>query len=402
MKFNRGYSVKFLIIILLTLSLSCIAETKAVSNIIFMVPDGLALSNITAARIYAFGTKNKKLNLETLNQIGYQSTHSANSMVTDSAAAASAWACGEKFNNGEISFHSRTGISPRTILEFARDQGKKTGLVATSSITHATPAAFAAHVNNRNCENEIARQYITRTGVDLILGGGKGYFQSSHIGMDPCGVYGDFITLARKRDYAIFKSREELMNSYKSAQKILGLFRNKSLTPAYRKAKVKKSAEEPSLSEMTRVALQFFESHPKGFFLLVEGSQIDWANHAKNLKYQIGEVLEFDRAVGVVLDWVKREENRIKNTLIIIVSDHDCGGFAIKGPKGKTLIRPGQYVKAGWIWGSHTGEDTIIWSQGPYSEYLGKAIDNTDIFHIMHAALHGIEYKKKQPSGLFQ
>jgi alkaline phosphatase len=392
----RRTAFKIILILLLVFTVFGFTRSRAVTNIIFMVPDGLALSNITAARIYAYGTGGKRLNLETLKQIGYQSTHSANSMVTDSAAAASAWACGEKFNNGEISLHGQTGISPKTILEMARELGKKTGLVATSSITHATPAAFGAHVKDRHCENEIARQYITRTGVDLILGGGKGFFQSSHIGADPCGTYGDFIALAKKRDYTIVDSREEIFGACKNAKKILGLFRTKSLTPAYRKIKEKKSKGEPGLSEMTRAALRFLESHPEGFFLLVEGSQVDWANHANNLEYQIKEVLEFDRAVKTVLDWVKREEIREKNTLIIIVSDHDSGGFAIKGPRGNILNRPGLYVKAGWIWGSHTGEDTMIWSQGPYSKHLGKAIDNTDIFHIMRAALNGREYQKSK------
>ncbi len=392
---KKGFLVNFFTFIFLTFSLYGLAKTKAVTNIIFMVPDGLAISNVTAARVYAFGTNKQRLYLETLDQIGYQSTHSLNSMVTDSAAAASAWACGEKFNNGEISFHPKTRTSPRTILELAREMGKKSGLVATSSITHATPAAFGAHVGNRNCENEIARQYIVKNGIDILLGGGKGIFQSSEMGADPCGTYGDFIELAKERDYTIVNTREEMFRSHKTAKKLLGLFRHVSLTPAHRRAQIKKSQEEPRLAEMTGVALQFLETHQKGFFLLVEGSQIDWANHANNLEYQISETLEFDQAVKVVLDWVNQKRNRKKGTLIVIVSDHGCGGFAIKGPWGKTLIQPGQYVEAGWIWGSHTGEDTMIWSQGPYSNHLGKAIDNTDIFHIMKAALYGKEYQKQ-------
>lgn len=392
---KKGFLVIFFTFIFLTFSFYGIAKTKAVTNIIFMVPDGLAISNVTAARVYVFGTNKQRLYLETLDQIGYQSTHSLNSMVTDSAAAASAWACGEKFNNGEISFHPKTRTSPRTILELAREMGKKSGLVATSSITHATPAAFGAHVGNRNCENEIARQYIVKNGIDILLGAGKGIFQSSEMGADPCGTFGDVIELAKKRDYTIVNTRDEMFRSYKTAKKLLGLFQYDSLTPAHRRAEVEKSQEEPRLAEMTGVALQFLETHQKGFFLLVEGSQIDWANHANNLEYQISETLEFDQAVKVVLDWVNQKRNRKKGTLIVIVSDHDCGGFAIKGPWGKTLIQPGQYVEAGWIWGSHTGEDTMIWSQGPYSNHLGKAIDNTDIFHIMKAALYGKKYQKQ-------
>ncbi len=149
-------------------------------NIIFMVPDGLGLSNVTAARIFKNGPDGDPLYLETLPKIGYQRTHAKNSTVTDSAAAASAWACGEKFNNNEVSCHDddkdgHCDSEPvKTILELAKEKGKATGLVATSTITHATPAVWGAHVYYRNCETEIFRQYIEETGVDVILGGGIG------------------------------------------------------------------------------------------------------------------------------------------------------------------------------------------------------------------------------------
>jgi alkaline phosphatase len=146
-----------------------------------MVPDGMGLSNVTAARIFRGGPDGDNLYFENLAQIGYQRTHSRNSTVTDSAAAAATWACGEKFNNNEISCHDNDfnkvcdeNGSPETILELAQKMGKSTGLVATSTITHATPAVWAAHVHYRNCETEIARLYIEETGVDVLLGGGIG------------------------------------------------------------------------------------------------------------------------------------------------------------------------------------------------------------------------------------
>ncbi|MCK4835678.1 MAG: alkaline phosphatase [Candidatus Aminicenantes bacterium] len=382
----------FLLIILISI-IFISGEARGVKNIIFMVPDGMTLSNVTATRIYAFGIGQKRLYLETLDQIGYQTTHSLNSMVTDSAAAASAWACGEKFNNGEISYHSETGVSPKTILELARELGKKSGLVATSTITHATPAVFAAHVANRNWQSEIGRQYISEKDVNVILGGGLNIFQTK-MKSDKHSHPVELIQQAKENGYTVVLTKKELVNSKKSA-KLLGLFNRSALTPSYRKGEVKNADQEPSLAEMTSVALEILERNPRGFFLLVEGSQIDWANHANNLEYQISEILEFDRAVKVVLDWVNQKKPRKENTLIIIVSDHGCGGFAIKGPMGKTLTQPGQIVNEGWIWGSHTGEDTIIWSQGPYSRHLGKAIDNTDIFHIMKAALYGKKYQKQ-------
>ncbi len=130
-------------------------------NIIFMVPDGQGLSNVVAARVFKNGPNGAPLHQETLDNMGYQRTHSANSLVTDSAAAASAWAMGEKFNNGEISCHGDANYSCTnelpTILEIAKKRGLATGLVATSQISHATPAAFGAHTYSRNCGLEIAR-----------------------------------------------------------------------------------------------------------------------------------------------------------------------------------------------------------------------------------------------------
>jgi len=369
---------------------------KKVKNIIIMVPDGMGLADVTAARIYLFGPdKTKHLYLESLENIGYQSTFSANSIVTDSAAAASTWACGQKFNNNEISFHKSTQTAPKSILQIAKELGKSTGLVATSTITHATPGAFGAHVENRKCENEIARQYIAKTGVDVLLGGGRGTFKTEEKDKDPCGTYGDFIKMAEEKGYKTVYNREEMLKNSR-AKKLLGLFSHMSLSPDFRRQTNENTKQEPSLEEMTQTALQNLEQNDNGFFLMVEGSQVDWANHANNLEYQISEVLAFDRAVKCVIDWLDAKKSRQKETLLIVVPDHDCGGFAVKGPYDQTFDKPGQMVEPGWVWGNHTGVDTTIWSQGPYSEHLGKAIDNTDVFYIMKAAFMGQEYQKSR------
>ena len=392
---NSALPILFFLILFWTGMVHLSAGPKA-KNIVFLVPDGMGLANVTAARIYAFGTSEKRLVFETLDRIGYQSTHSRNSLITDSAAAASACASGQKFNNGEISFHSDTGEYPPTILELARDMGKSTGLVATSAVTHATPAAFGAHVRNRKCENEIARQFIEKNGVDVLLGAGLGAFKSSERGKDRCGTHGNFIDSALKKGYRVVYTRDEMMAG-SGDTRLLGLFAYVSLTPSYRRDHGKKVQEEPTLSEMTRVALDVLERNKEGFFLLVEGSQVDWANHANNLEYQVGEIMEFDRTVKRVLEWVDEDVSRREDTLIIVVPDHDTGGFAIKGPRRNTFPEPGHYVAAGWVHGGHTGVDTVIWSQGPYSEHLGKAIDNTDIYYIMKAAFTGQPYIRTGP-----
>jgi alkaline phosphatase len=362
-------------------------------NLIFMVPDGMGLADVVAARIYKYGVGNDRLALETLKVIGYQSTYSKNSIVTDSAAAASAWACGQKFNNLEISFHAESGEAPETILELAHLKGKSTGLVATSTITHATPAAFGAHVKNRRCENEIARQYIMETRVEVMLGGGKARFDSSK--NDQCGVSGDFISAAQSKGYEVVYTRDELLK-VKNAEKLLGLFSDEAMAPMYkRKDDNLLDSKEPTLSEMTKAALAILEKNDKGFFLLIEGSQVDWGNHANQMGYQMSEVIEFDNAVRVVLDWVKAKPSRENETLIIVIPDHETGGFAINGPYGTTFSEPGKLIEEGWTTRNHTGVDTIIHSQGPYSQYLGQAIDNTDVFHVMKAALKGEAYTRK-------
>jgi alkaline phosphatase len=389
---KRSFKAFILVFLLAVFTVPGLCADDAVKNIIFMVPDGLGLSNVTAARIFIQGPGGQGLRLESLSEIGYQRTHSANSLVTDSAAAASAWACGEKFDNGEISHHTDSGISPPTILEWAKARGKSTGLVATSTITHATPAAFGAHIYLRKCENEIARQYIEVTGVDVLLGGGVSRFNST--GPDPCGVSGNFINTALTLGYQVVYDKDQLDAVVPGEIKLLGLFSDAGMTPEYLRINDPANTE-PHLWEMTAKALQILEKNDDGFFLLVEGSQIDWGNHANDIVYQIGETLAFDRAVDVVLDWLKAKRNRRNNTLVIVVSDHDTGGFAINGPYGSTITGPGEFVEDGWTSDGHTAQDTMIWSQGPYSEHLGRAIDNTEIFYVMKAALYGKRYPGK-------
>jgi alkaline phosphatase len=144
---------------------------------------------------------------------------------------------------------------------------------------------------------------------------------------------------------------------------------------------------EPTLAEMTAAALDVLEEDRDGFFLVVEGSQIDWAGHANDLHYLTAEMLGFDEAVGVVLDWVGESPRRERQTLIIIVGDHETGGMMINGPYG-TLNGPGEFIEAGWTSGGHTAQDTIIWAQGPLADRLG-AVDNTDLYQVMLDAMGG-------------
>lgn len=362
-------------------------------NIIFMVPDGMGISYVTATRIFVNGPNGAPLQFETLPEIGYQRTHSADSTVTDSAAAGSAWAAGDKFNNGEISCHAVAGVCverPSTILELAKAKGKMTGLVATSTITHATPAAFGAHAHSRQCQAEIGRQMVEDTEVDVLLGGGiggnrDGYNCEQYAGQDPAVV----VASATALGYAHVTNETDLNAAVAAGNaKILGLFTADGKTPEMFWVDPTASYPdgEPTLGDMTAAALDVLEESKKGFFLMVEGSQIDWAGHANDIEYLLAETIAFDESVRVVQEWIDAVPSRKAQTLLVVVGDHETGGMMIDGPYG-SLSAAGEIIEDGWTSGSHSAQDTIIWSQGPGSSELGAALQNTDLFGVMESVL---------------
>ncbi|MBW8349755.1 alkaline phosphatase [Bacillus sp. IITD106] len=277
------------------------AEVKGpIKNVIFMIPDGFSTSYATNYRLY----KGEESVMDSM-LVGMHRTYSANSPVTDSAAAATAMATGFKTNNGMI------GVSPdgkklKTILEAAKEAGKGTGLVATSTITYATPAAFGAHVSSRKDESEIAVQYLTNE-VDVLLGGGRKYFAT-------------LLDRAKKKNYEIVMNKKELSN-VKMAKKLLGLFAKEGMVPELDRH----FTNEPSLEEMTKAALRVLHQNRKGFFLMVEGSQIDWAGHDNDAAWAMKDIEAFEKAVAVAVDFAKKD----KNTLVVIAGDHDNGGMSV-------------------------------------------------------------------------
>jgi alkaline phosphatase len=385
-----------------------------VKYVIMMVPDGMGLANVTAARILrncgnlatdtpfrfcAEGLSGPPLYLETLEHIGYQRTYSKVNTITDSSAAASAFACGEKFVNNEVCFHADGALHNDSVLELAQLKGMATGLVATQNITHATPAAFASHLANRNCETEIARQYIQETRPNVLLGGGQATFNNLLSTPDVCGAKGDYITQAKMTGYTYVDTKVAMNDAATKANRLLGLFAAKNLKPEYQRSA---GMTEPRLPEMTSAALKVLDRSKSGFFLMVEGSLIDSGDHDENLQYMYGEMKAFDEAVKVVLDWINARPERQQHTLLIILADHETGGFAVKGVGEKGGENPGQggvlgEFQAGWTFelipgtvdreSHHTGVDVMIYSQGPGSEALGRAVDNTFVYQVVKNAL---------------
>lgn len=287
-------------------------------NVILFIGDGMGVSQVTLARLATGGAKGG-LCLDELPVSGLAKTHSANNLVTDSAAAATALASGHKTNNAAI------GIAPdgsviKTLLEEAREMGLATGLVTTVRITHATPAPFATHVDNRSKESEIAQKLLDAD-VDLLMGGGLKYFSP------------ELLTAYGNKGYDVVTKREDLKKS-DANKRLLALFHQDHLPWV-----LDRTAEIPSLAEMTLAAIERLSKNSKGFFLMVEGGRIDMACHVFAAWDSVHETIDFDDAVRVARDWAKPS----KDTLIVVTADHATGGLAITEKVTERLAAIGNF-----------------------------------------------------------
>ena len=243
-------------------------------------------------------------------------THATNSRVTDSASSATAYATGVKTYNGAIGVDSsRAAVA--TLLEAAEAAGMATGLVATSRITHATPASFAAHVPSRGMETEIAAQMMSKD-IEVILGGGRAMFvPQSDGGRREAGD--DLIAAARADGYAFVDTPDAL--AAVTDTPLLGLFADSHLDYEVDRD----PADQPSLADLTAKALALLQDDADGFFLVIEGSRIDHAAHSNDPVGMAFDAIAFDAAVGVALDFAERAGN----TLIVSTADHETGGLTL-------------------------------------------------------------------------
>lgn len=307
-------------------------------NVIIMIPDGYGPASATLAReFYQVMTPNvsvsHQLPLDTI-AIGSCRTRSTSSLVTDSAAGATAYACGIKSYNGAI------GVDPDhkprgTILEAAKLAGMPTGLIVTSRITHATPASFSAHVVHRDMENEIAEfqlgvypGYKLGHVVDVLFGGGRCHFQPRSTAGSCRLDDKDLLKGASDADFTLAMSREEfdaIKAGDASALPILGLFTQDHMSFELDRD----PAVEPSLKEMSEKALSILaakaSAEGKGFFAMIEGSRIDMAGHINDVGGHLRDILAFQDAV----EYVKSFVDRTPNTLLVVVADHETGGMAL-------------------------------------------------------------------------
>ena len=336
-------------------------EGKEVKNIIFCIGDGMGLGQIAVSRMSAAGPGGT-LYMERMPVSGFVRTHSANALVTDSAAAGTALASGVKTRNDMVGM-APNGTSYQTILEAAKDKGMATGLVVTSQITHATPAVFASHVKGRDMQDKIAEQLIANK-VNVLFGGGKEYFLPKSSSGSKRSDQKNLIKQATEAGYIYIQSEEELKAARQTH--ILGLFQLGPLTTV---------TPEPTLAELTAKAIEVLnrerkESGKEGFFLMVEGSQIDWACHNNDTAHTIRQTLLFDEAVKAAIDFAQKD----KQTLVIVTADHETGGLIIKG--GSTR---GRRLDVKWSTSGHSAMPVPVYAFGPGADIFAGTNDNTDI-----------------------
>jgi len=413
-------------------------------NVIFMLGDGMGHAHIKAYRMYADDTSThiiEPLPVDSL-LVGSVATDSIIMNcdeqnlncerdphgVTDSASSATAYATGHDTITGRLSVDTE-GAPMKTILEEARQEGKSTGLVATSQIVHASPAAFASHVMSRRQQNDIADQYFDTQWqgapmVNVMLGGGLQYMQREDR---------DLVSEFKQAGYQVATDREGMLAM--QGERLLGLFAPVGMPKSWDRAPT-----VPSLAEMTQTALKSLSQNEQGFFLMVEGSQIDWAAHGNSIPGVISEMEDFMATVTVALEFAKKSQD----TLVIVLSDHETGGLAtasdgvyawnrapLQGMKAtpsgmiermlagdkklsaivaeniafelsqeeiEALDAAGreereafaavaevfnQRTGTGWTSGGHTGIDVPLYAFGPGSNHFHGVMQNEDVGRVM-------------------
>jgi alkaline phosphatase len=410
-----------------------------VKNVIFLIGDGMGVSYTSAYRYLKDDPSTKVAERTAFDPyaVGTQMTYpeDTDQSVTDSASAATAMAAGIKTYNNAISVDN-DGSEVKTILEAAKEKGKSTGIVATSEITHATPAAYGAHDEYRKNMDAIAEDYFDETikgnhKIDVMLGGGMTNFVR-----EDRNIANEFI----KDGYSYVKNKKQLEKN--NNEQVIGLFADGGLPKM-----IDRPDSTPSLEDMTKQAINRLKSDKDGFFLMVEGSQIDWAGHDNDIVAAMSEMEDFEKAFQAAIDYAKKD----KHTLVVATADHSTGGFSVAAngdynwnpepikaaertpdfmaaeiangkdveatlkkyinqdklaltPKEiqsvKDAVVNGQTAidnaiekifdirsNTGWTTGGHTGEDVPVYAYGPGRENFIGTIDNTDNAKILYDLL---------------
>lgn len=329
-------------------------------NIVFLIGDGMGLSAVSAEFYYG----DKPSGFSRFKHIGLIKTSSASHKVTDSAASGTAMAAGKKTYNGAIGVDTLR-LPLENITEVVSAYGWSTGLVATSSITHATPASFYAHVEERNLEEEIAVQLLDSE-IDFFAGGGIGYFAKRSDGQN-------LLESEAAKKFSIDTTALGTAESLQADQRYGFLLAGDGMPRML-------DGRDDFLPSATKLALERLSKDQDGFFLMVEGSQIDWAGHANNTEYLLSEMHDFDKTIGVVMDFAERDGN----TLVVVTADHETGGFTLSPEKNEdTGYDNYAEVEPTYATGAHSATLIPVFAYGPGAEEFMGIYENTELFHKM-------------------
>jgi len=409
-------------------------------GVILFLGDGMGTATVTAARIHKGALEGKEppasgvLAIDAAPRGALVRTYAADCMITDSAAGITAYATGHKTVNGALSVTPRLdgGVDTLpTVLELAEARGMSTGLVTTTTITHATPAGFYAHTLFREKELDIALAAIPGQqnrglgdGIEVLMGGGRNFWLPKAV---ETGVREDgrnLIEEMSRAGYTAVGTRAELETARQAGKKkILGLFGPSHLE--YEADRPRTAPQQPTLTEMTRAAIEVLSRNPKGYFLMVEGGRIDHALHGNNGYRAVTDMLEFNRAISEALRMVSKE------TVIVVTADHDHtmvlsgapapnadvfsqagkdknglpfttiifgNGPSAAKPIPDTLTTamlnaPDFQERAGvpMPYEEHGGQDVPLYAFGPdkYLKLIKGSMNNTDVFGVLKNAVEG-------------
>ncbi|MBR5081177.1 MAG: alkaline phosphatase [Bacteroidales bacterium] len=325
-----------------------VTEPPKAMNVIYFIGDGTALPQVYAGML----ATRQNLVFPKFPYIGVVDTHSASNDITDSAAGGTALASDHKTNNAMIGMNPDT-IPVKTLLEVFAEQGKETGIVVTSYVTHATPAAFYAKVPHRRQYEDIAMQMAENPYINLIIGGGMKHFNQRK----------DSINLVERMETELGWKVYDTLVDIDTTCKKYAVMADENHMP--------KAAERGDfLPHAVKTAIQTLDDAENGFFLMVEGSQIDFACHANDSSWMVDEVVDFSQAIQIALDYAEEHGN----TLVVVTADHETGGLTLPDKKGK-------YTNVSFCYstGSHTCLPVMVYAYGPGAEQFTGWMQNTAI-----------------------
>ena len=361
---------KYVLLYLVCMAMSCkstetqtpsVSKVKTPKNVILLIGDGTGLSQISSA----FFFKETPPNYGRFKHIGLIKTSSSREDITDSAASGTAFASGVKTYNGAIGV-ATDSTEVATIVEIVSPRNIKTGVISTSSIVHATPASFYAHALNRGRYQEIASDLVASK-IDFFAGGGTRFFNKRRDGRNL------FDELSSK-NFIIDTLALGSFNTIKSHTKIGYLLGQEHMPPTA-------EGRGDYLPKATELGIQFLNKNNSSFFLMVEGSQVDWGGHSNDADYLISELIDFDDAIGKALDFAEKEGN----TLVIVTADHETGGFTLsstikENEDGRKYADPNE-ITGTFSTTGHSATLIPVFAFGPGAEEFSGVYENNEIFH---------------------